>query len=269
MLQLPEHGPIRSDKSQMRFGVLPACRSGRRSRPEADKQAACRYGGFTVVELLVVVAIVGLLVALLVPSLSQARALARVSACLSNQKQIGIGIVLYAKDANNSLPLGRNDFEATTGGGWLWFKRISPLVNAPVSTTMTDNTNTVFACPSHDRAQRFTAYGLRLSYGVMLMLGPVTPAGDPWHHRFGDITTSRNEPPLRLFQFTRPGEAGLLGENDNYYRFGFYLVGDQYHLFHHGTSMNALFADGHAGNMSETEYNDRTSDTSDTFVFYY
>ncbi len=59
--------------------------------------------GFTLVELLVVVAIIALLVAILVPSLLEARELAKRSICASNLHQIGLGMVLYADYYNDEL----------------------------------------------------------------------------------------------------------------------------------------------------------------------
>lgn len=56
--------------------------------------------GFTLVELLVVVSIVALLIALLLPSLRQAREMARRAQCMSNQRQLGIGIAVYLGDHN-------------------------------------------------------------------------------------------------------------------------------------------------------------------------
>jgi prepilin-type N-terminal cleavage/methylation domain-containing protein/prepilin-type processing-associated H-X9-DG protein len=65
-----------------------------------------RPRGFTLVELLVVVAIVGMLLAMLMPSLSRARAQSRVSVCLSNLHEIGLGIQAYALQHNDAIPRG-------------------------------------------------------------------------------------------------------------------------------------------------------------------
>lgn len=53
---------------------------------------------FTLVELLTVIAIMAILAATMFPSLSRARAMANRTSCLSNQKQIGLGVLQYAQD---------------------------------------------------------------------------------------------------------------------------------------------------------------------------
>lgn len=65
-------------------------------------------GGFTLIEVLVVVAIIALLVAILLPSLNQARAQARNAQCLSNLKQHGTAMQTYALTNNDIVPRGGN-----------------------------------------------------------------------------------------------------------------------------------------------------------------
>ncbi len=59
---------------------------------------------FTLIELLVVVAIIAILAALLLPALSHARELSRRTVCMSNQRQLAIGITLYASDNDAWVP---------------------------------------------------------------------------------------------------------------------------------------------------------------------
>ncbi len=60
--------------------------------------------GFTLIELLVVISIIALLIALLLPALGAARKVAQSSACLSNVRQIGIALSMYAEDFKGKFP---------------------------------------------------------------------------------------------------------------------------------------------------------------------
>lgn len=70
--------------------------------------------GFTVTELLVVVAIIALLIALLVVGLNKAQLLARTAACLSNQRQISLAQSSYAVDNGGAYASPRTSFQYGT-----------------------------------------------------------------------------------------------------------------------------------------------------------
>lgn len=73
--------------------------SGLTTRPKRSGRA-----GFTLIEVLVVVAIIALLVSILLPSLNKAREASRRSVCLSNLHQQGVAMVPYAQDHKGQLP---------------------------------------------------------------------------------------------------------------------------------------------------------------------
>lgn len=60
--------------------------------------------GFTLIELLVVIAIIALLAAILFPVFAQAREKARAASCLSNLKQMGLGLLQYSQDYDEWMP---------------------------------------------------------------------------------------------------------------------------------------------------------------------
>ncbi|HEY3298451.1 MAG TPA: prepilin-type N-terminal cleavage/methylation domain-containing protein, partial [Armatimonadota bacterium] len=68
-------------------------------------RATKRNSGFTLIELLVVIAIIAILAAILFPVFAQAREKARSASCLSNEKQIGLGLMMYMQDYDETYPM--------------------------------------------------------------------------------------------------------------------------------------------------------------------
>src|ERR1700761_6313935 len=89
---------------------------------------------FTLIELLVVIAIIAILAAILFPVFAQAREKARAISCLSNEKQLGLGVIQYEQDYDEKAPGGLNGY----GGGSGYAGQIYPYVKSAQ----------VFKCPS-------------------------------------------------------------------------------------------------------------------------
>lgn len=79
--------------------------------------------GFTLIELLVVIAIIAILAAILFPVFAQAREKARQAACLSNTKQLGLGLMQYEQDYDECLPYNYNRYGSAADR---WYRAMYP-----------------------------------------------------------------------------------------------------------------------------------------------
>ncbi|HZP83477.1 MAG TPA: DUF1559 domain-containing protein [Chthonomonadaceae bacterium] len=89
--------------------------------------------GFTLIELLVVIAIIAILAAILFPVFAQARAKARHATCLSNMKQIGLGVLMYTQDWDEAGPPKRDFLDNSawfSGKELIWKDAILPYIKS-------------------------------------------------------------------------------------------------------------------------------------------
>jgi prepilin-type N-terminal cleavage/methylation domain-containing protein len=82
-----------------------------------DKESS-RQGGFTLIELLVVIAIIAILAAILFPVFARARENARRASCMSNLKQMGLGMMQYTQDFDERYPMAWFEAPNTGISGW-------------------------------------------------------------------------------------------------------------------------------------------------------
>ena len=120
-----------------------------------------RKRGFTLIELLVVIAIIAILAAILFPVFARAREKARQTSCLSNCKQMGLAVMMYCQDYDETYPALQMPLaEPFTYNGFshhnmLWYMAIEPY----------HRNVQVFNCPSSEVTWRGQYTG-NTRYGV-------------------------------------------------------------------------------------------------------
>jgi prepilin-type N-terminal cleavage/methylation domain-containing protein/prepilin-type processing-associated H-X9-DG protein len=129
-----------------------------------------RRNGFTLIEFLVVIAIIAILAAILFPVFAQAREKARQTQCASNARQVGLATNMYLQDYNETFPIGYLNAFSTLGREIIWHFLISPYMGEGKFETYADGANNqrpapqVRSCPS-------ATYRSALAYSMSERIG--------------------------------------------------------------------------------------------------
>lgn len=132
--------------------------------------------GFTLIELLVVIAIIAILAAILFPVFAQAKAAAKKTTCISNNKQIALATMMYANDYDDHLPL----YQTVDVCPW-------PAVCGTTNVTLTyiylvqtySKSNLYSQCPESAQIVRGSVLGERVWREGRMGYGLAYPAGEP------------------------------------------------------------------------------------------
>ncbi len=194
--------------------------------------------GFTLIELLVVIAIIAILAAILFPVFARAREKARQSSCLSNVKQLTLGVLMYAQDYDETLPF------AYSYGDW-WYEVLAPyLANDQIR-----------RCPSRPN------YSLGYAWNYA---GCGYQPGTTWSPaRTGPIYDGCY---LGIYKSPGPASTIMLGDNwlggSSSQRYYLYRQADRREGRHNGQD-NYGFVDGHAKSLAPTSSAVQSSDNWD------
>ena len=111
---------------------------------------------FSLIELLVVVAIISILAAFLLPALQKAREKARQAVCMNNLKQVYMGLIMYTEDYDGWLPLVK---DSSSSGGLTWAQRVCSYMGKSSAAFG----NNFMRCPSASKEITWT-YGANYNY---------------------------------------------------------------------------------------------------------
>jgi len=114
-----------------------------------------RQGGFTLIELLTVIAIIAILASILFPTFARAREKARQSACMSNEKQIGLALQMYASDYDTAQVISDSG-ELGVAAPPYWYELLDSYVK---------NRN-ILICPSDTEVDSGDRSSYRFAAGV-------------------------------------------------------------------------------------------------------
>ena len=214
------------------------------------KKPATTSCGFTLVELLVVIAIIAILAALLLPALKQARERAKAVACVSQVRQMGIALLLYAGDHGGRLIPGANPTQSPLSG---WFNLLDAYMGGRDTDFDSANRPAWQLCPAKViRPLRKWSIGYGWNYH-----GNNNPAGGFGLAEDDAATLYGFGWGSRLSEITKPSQTIVMGDSkdpwiepdpsaDYQNRYIYPSLGPSvYRASRHGGRGNYWMADGH------------------------
>jgi prepilin-type processing-associated H-X9-DG protein/prepilin-type N-terminal cleavage/methylation domain-containing protein len=158
---------------------------------------------FTLVELLIVIAIIALLMTILLPSLNKCRELAKAGGCLSNARQLITGALSYTSDYGGWMPV-QNDAASHTG---YWKLLLSPYLGMSSSLNVISSalSQKAFKCPS------FTLLGPG-GYGWNSSTGNLAGTNNGFGYQEGNAVRGY----VRLDSTTKPSLGAVLGDSTDW-----------------------------------------------------
>jgi len=246
-----------------------------------------RNRAFTLIELLVVIAIIAILAAILFPVFAQAREKARAVSCLSNQKQIGTGVLMYAQDYDETiLPwLTTSEYAGQPSNERTWCWKMQPYVKNGAFVPGQKKPQGLYACPSFSFANFgkaaqvadcdnddlsfyyggtflssfYANYGFAFQQATVAGIVTGTPypgcgtQSDPCAQLPGSLSYPAASGGLTrsLAEIVRPAETGLVCDGVTLVGHGFFLItyGCEAAEMHQGGG-NFVFLDGHAKRLT-------------------
>lgn len=166
---------------------------GRNMKPSQSTHVwpQSRRGAFTLIELLTVIAIIGILAAILIPTISKVRETARFSTGVSNLREWARANILFANDHKGWVPHDggpsqepSNNVKVNGIGCWwnelppyVGSKKLSELDDMRPSAVPTITTNSIFVCPNAQNTSRFPTQKPWLSYAPSFALSATGNSG--------------------------------------------------------------------------------------------